>query len=75
VSFYLFIFHLSISLFFSLFFPPGSGGQSVQGAMLIWHRIVCRSTMCHLTHLVVCIFPSSLGAGAWQHRSLPGFSI
>jgi hypothetical protein len=27
----------------SLFFPPG-GGQSVQGAMLLWSRLVCGST-------------------------------
>jgi hypothetical protein len=31
--------------------------------MLIWPRVVCRSTVCHLAHLVVCIFPSGLGAG------------
>jgi hypothetical protein len=36
------------------FFPLGAG-QSVQGAMLIWPRVVCGSTMCHLAHLVVCI--------------------
>jgi hypothetical protein len=29
-----------------LFFSPG-GGQSVQGAMLIWPRVVCGSTACH----------------------------
>jgi hypothetical protein len=28
--------------------------------MLIWPRVVCGSTKCHLAHLVVCIFPSSL---------------
>jgi hypothetical protein len=31
--------------------------------MLIWPRVVCGSTVCLLAHLVVCIFPSSLGAG------------
>jgi hypothetical protein len=52
-----------------------SGGWSVQGAMLIWPRTVCWSTACRLAHLVVCVFPSSLGAGVWRHRSPPGFSI
>jgi hypothetical protein len=28
-----------------------------------------------LAHLVVCDFPSSLGAGVWRCRSPPGFSI
>jgi hypothetical protein len=51
------------------------GGQSVQGAMLIWLRVVCGSTMCCLAHLVVCVLPSCLGAGIWQHRSPPGFFI
>jgi hypothetical protein len=39
--------------FFSLFFFPG-WGHSVQGAMLIWPRVVCGSTACCLAHLVVC---------------------
>jgi hypothetical protein len=52
---------------FSLF--SLDGGQSVQGAMLIWPRVVCGSTTCCLAHLVVRIFPSiwelvSGGAGA-----------
>jgi hypothetical protein len=52
------------------------GGRSVQGTTLIWPRIVCESTMCHLAHLVVCVFPSGLGAGVWwRHRSPLGFSI
>jgi hypothetical protein len=59
--------------FFSLF--SLGGGQSVQGAMLIWPRVVCGSTMCCLAHLVVCIFPSGLGAGVLWHRSPPGFSV
>jgi hypothetical protein len=37
------------------------GGWSVQGAMLIWSRIVCGSTVYCLAHLVVHIFPSRLG--------------
>jgi hypothetical protein len=60
--------------YYSVFFPVG-GGQSVQGAMLIWPRVVCGSTVCHLAHLVVCVFPSGLGAGIWWCRSPPGFSI
>jgi hypothetical protein len=39
--------YYSISLF-----SPG-GGQSVQGAMLIWPRVVCGSNACRLAHLVV----------------------
>jgi hypothetical protein len=38
-------------------------------------QVVCGSTVCLLAHLVVCIFPSSLGAGVWLHGSTPGFSI
>jgi hypothetical protein len=51
------------SVFFSFF--PG-WGRSVQGAVLIWPRVVCGSTTCCLAHLVVCIFPTCLGAGIWQ---------
>jgi hypothetical protein len=47
-----------IQFVFFLFFFLG-GGQSVQGTMLIWPRIVCKSTTCHLAHLVVCISPAS----------------
>jgi hypothetical protein len=64
---------LLFSWFFSLF--SLSWGWSVQGAMLIWPRIVCGRTTCHLAHLVVYIFPSGLGAVIWWHRSPPGFSI
>jgi hypothetical protein len=52
VSFFFFAACLLFSLFFSLF--SLSGGQSVQRAMLIWPRVVCGSTTCHLAHLVVC---------------------
>jgi hypothetical protein len=48
-----------------LFFSLG-GGRSVQGAMLIWPRVVCGSTMYHLAHLVVHVFPSHLGVGIWR---------
>jgi hypothetical protein len=62
-------------LLFSFSFSLGMG-QSVQGAMLIWSRVVCESTTCHLAHLMVCIFPSGPGTGIWQqHGSPPGFSI
>jgi hypothetical protein len=62
---------------FSFFFPFSlCGGQSVQGAMVIWPRVVCGSTTCCLAHLVVCVFPSRLGPGIWQQRgSPPGFFI
>jgi hypothetical protein len=60
--------------FFSLF--SLGGGWSVQGAVLIWPRVVCGSTVYRLAHLVVCIFPSRLGAAIWQqHGSPPGFSV
>jgi hypothetical protein len=62
-------------LLFSFFFPLGRG-QSVQGTMLIWPGVVCLSTMYHLAHLVVRVFPSRLGAGVWQqHGGPPGFSV
>jgi hypothetical protein len=52
VSFLLLL--LIIQCFFFPFFLGGC--QSVQGAMLIWPRVVCGSTMCRLAHLVVCVF-------------------
>jgi hypothetical protein len=48
------------SVFF-FFFPWMGVGLS--GAMLIWPRVVCGSTMYCLAHLVVCVFPSRLGTG------------
>jgi hypothetical protein len=47
---------LLISLVFSLF--SLGGGQSVQGTMLIWPKVVCGSTACHLAQLVVCFSQS-----------------
>jgi hypothetical protein len=47
-----------------LFFSLGEG-WSVQGAMLTWPRVVCRSTAYHLSHLVVRVIPSRLGTGIW----------
>jgi hypothetical protein len=59
----------------SLFFFSLGVGRSVQGAMLIWPRVVCGSTMYHLAHLMVHIFPSHLGVGVWQQPRDPlGFS-
>jgi hypothetical protein len=65
----LFLLLITQFLFFSL-----GGGQSVQGAMLIWPRVVCGNTAYHLAHLV-CIFPSRLGMGNWRPGGPPGFSI
>jgi hypothetical protein len=62
---------LLLSFLFSL-----GGGWSVQGAMLIWPRVVCGSTVYHLAHLVVCVFPSRLGTGIWwRPKGPPCFSI
>jgi hypothetical protein len=48
--FFIVIVYYSVCFFlFSL-----GGGQSAQGAMLIWPRVVCGSTECRLAHLVVC---------------------
>jgi hypothetical protein len=62
--------YYSVSLF-SL-----GGGQSVQGATLIWPRDVCGSTTYHLAHLVVHVFPGHLGVGHWRPPvGPPGFSF
>jgi hypothetical protein len=39
-------------LFFLSFFP--GWGSVCPGAMLIWSKVVCGSTMCRLIHLVAC---------------------
>jgi hypothetical protein len=71
VSFLLLLLIIQFFFLFSL-----GGGWSVQGAMLIWPRVVCGSTACHLAQLVVCIFPSHLGTVIWRWSgSPPGFSI
>jgi hypothetical protein len=65
----LLIAYYSVSLF-----SPG-GGRSVQGAMLIWPRVVCGSTAYDLAHLVH-VFPSRLVAGDWWWPGgPPGFSV
>jgi hypothetical protein len=58
--------------FFSIF--SLGGGQSVQGDMLIWPRVVCGSTVCCLAHLWSASL-KPVGAGVWQHVSPPGFSV
>jgi hypothetical protein len=60
--------------FYSVSLFPLGGGRSVQGAMLIWPRVVCGSTVYHLAHLAH-IFPSHLGVGNWRPGSPSGFSI
>jgi hypothetical protein len=60
--------YYSVSLF-SL-----GGGQSVQGTMLFWPRVVCGSTAYRLAHLVH-LFPSRLCTGDWQPWGSPDFSI
>jgi hypothetical protein len=49
MSFLLLLLIIQFIFLFSL-----GGGWSVQGAMLIWLKVVCGSTACHLAHLVVC---------------------
>jgi hypothetical protein len=62
-------------LLFNFSFFPG-WCRSVQGAMLIWPRVVCGSAVYCLAHLVVRIFPSCLGTAFWRrHGSLPDFSV
>jgi hypothetical protein len=68
-----FLLLLLIIQFFFLF--SMDGGQSVQRAMLVCPRAVCGSTACCLAHLVVCIFPSHLGAAVWWPWGPPVFSI
>jgi hypothetical protein len=76
VSFLLLLFIIQFFFLFSL-----GRGRSVQGAMLIWPRVVCGSTLCHLAHLVVHVFPSSLGAGHIygfmyvSHTCIPGMKL
>jgi hypothetical protein len=63
-------------LFRFFFFFTLGGGRSVQGAMLIWPRVVCGSTVYHLARLVICIFLNHLSAGIRRRpRGPPGFSV
>jgi hypothetical protein len=61
-SSYLFISQIGFFLFF-----PWVGISLSSG--------LCWFTVCHLPHLVVCVFPSSLRAGVWWCRSPLCFSI
>jgi hypothetical protein len=62
-----FLLLLLIIQFFFLFSP--GVGRSIQGAMLIWPRVVCGSSMYHLAHLwstssqTVWVLPSGGGVG------------
>jgi hypothetical protein len=63
VSFFVVVYY-SVCFFFS--FSLG-GGQPVQGAMLIWPRVVCGSTACRLAHLVVCFCRAGRSClAAWE---------
>jgi hypothetical protein len=69
-------FFVVIIAYYSVFLFSLGGGQSVQGAMLTWPRVVCGGTTYCLAHLVVHVFPSCLGAGVWQQHGSPlGFSV
>jgi hypothetical protein len=57
----------------SFSFFPG-GGQSVQGAVLIWPRLVCGSTAVPLSSPYPCL-PKPSGCRRLAARGLPGFSI
>jgi hypothetical protein len=62
--------------YYSVFLFSLGVGLSVQGAMLIWPRVVCRGTTYRLAHLVVYVFPSHLGTAVWQWcGSPPDFSV
>jgi hypothetical protein len=68
--FFVVIAYYSVSLFFPGWWSVCPGGYADLA------RVVCGSTMSHLAHLVVCVFPSHLGTGVWQRpRGPPGFSI
>jgi hypothetical protein len=66
-DFFVLIAYYSVCVFF--LFSLG-GGQSVQGDMLIWPRVVYGSITCHLAHLVVHVFPSRLGAAVSEYSNL-----
>jgi hypothetical protein len=65
--------YCSYCLLLSFSFFPG-GGQSLQGAMLFWPRVVSGSTAYRLAHLVH-VFPSHLGTGNLRPGGPPGFSV
>jgi hypothetical protein len=57
-------------VYYSVFLFLQGGGHSVQGAMLVYPRVSCGNTICHLfAHLLVCVSQAglelvSVGAGA-----------
>jgi hypothetical protein len=57
---------LLFRFFFSFF--PWVGVSLSRGAMLIWPRVVCGSTACHLAHLVICVSQAgrSWRLAAWE---------
>jgi hypothetical protein len=67
------VFIVLIAYYSVSLFSPG-GGQSVQGAMLLWPRLVCGSTTV-LQSSPGRIFPSHLGTGNWRPGGPPGFSV
>jgi hypothetical protein len=68
------VFIILIAYYSVSLFSPGGGKKSVQGAMLLWPRLVCGVPWYHKAHLVH-VFPSLLGSGDWQPRSPPGDSL
>jgi hypothetical protein len=66
--------YCSYCLLLSFSFCPPGGGWSVQGAMLLWPRLVCGSTAYSEARLVR-VFPGRLGTGDWQPGSPSGFSV
>jgi hypothetical protein len=70
VSFFVAVVCYSVWVF-SLFSLVGD--QSVQGAILIWPRVVCGSTACCLAHLMVCVSRAgrSWRLTAWESSWFP----
>jgi hypothetical protein len=68
---------LLLLLIIQFFFLLSLGGGPVcPGGYADLARVVCGSTACCLAHLVVCVFPSGLGAAVWWWQgSPPGFSV
>jgi hypothetical protein len=64
-----------VSLLFLLFIIQfllfSLGGVGLSRGYADLSRVVCGSTMSHLAHLVVCVFPSHIGVGVWRR---PGSS-
>jgi hypothetical protein len=68
VSFFIIITYYSVSLFFPRWGLVCPGGYADLAQGCLWKY--------RLAHLVVCVFPSHLGAGIWWWcGSPPGFSL